>query len=312
MNAYPYVGNGSFCFTNSLRMSLLAAGMHEAPETNFIECLTGMPFGTFYIRPEKVLFPSGAGIEPDMGLTLAIQIMGWASEEAYGGSPDEALARLREGLRSGPVLIGPVDMGYLSYVPWHGSLGGVDHFVVALGMTDTDLRLHDPAGFAYTTLPVEDFLAAWQAERINYGRKPYMMRWGFRQVEPVSRAGMITRALAALGERLRKDWSHPAIVHSGAALCAAADELRGDASPTLTGILTGFTLPLSAGRLNYAAAFLSEAGLDEASSTAHEEAVLFGEMQLPASLGQWHTVASLLDRAAPVEDRLMGLLRGMG
>jgi hypothetical protein len=46
---------------------------------------------------------------------------------------------------------------------------------------------HDPHGHLYATLPVADFLPAWQAKGIGYIDAPYVMRTGFvreREVAP--------------------------------------------------------------------------------------------------------------------------------
>jgi hypothetical protein len=44
----PYVGNGAYCYANSLSMSLLGAGANadELPGPGFLECLTTVLLGT--------------------------------------------------------------------------------------------------------------------------------------------------------------------------------------------------------------------------------------------------------------------------
>jgi hypothetical protein len=73
----PYIGNGDYCFANSLHMSLLAgsARTEGLPSTGFLECLTTLPFGYTYLKEADLFFFSGPN--PDLGLTRAIETLGW-------------------------------------------------------------------------------------------------------------------------------------------------------------------------------------------------------------------------------------------
>src|SRR5262249_19039745 len=143
-----YTGNGTYCYANSLHMSLLGAGANpqELASPGFLECLTGGPFGKLYLRLEDcpVVFFSPPISDPDLGLTHAIDLLGWQCEEWYGDDGQEALARLREAVQTAPVLLGPLDMGYLSYHPNAEVLKGADHFVVALAIEGDQVLMHDP------------------------------------------------------------------------------------------------------------------------------------------------------------------------
>ena len=110
----PYIGSGDYCFSNSLHMSLLGSGAQASslPETGFLECLTTMPFGYTYFKEAELFFFSGPN--PDLGLTRAIQTLGWTCKVESGGDEGEAFARLRAAFQHGPVLIGPLNMGYLN------------------------------------------------------------------------------------------------------------------------------------------------------------------------------------------------------
>jgi hypothetical protein len=100
-------------------MCLLAAGFAagELPEPGFLECLTTMPFGSMYLRLDDgpMFFPSPCVTSPDDGLDRALDALGWSCElwcGAEGTSGAEAHERLRGALATGPVLVGPVDLGY--------------------------------------------------------------------------------------------------------------------------------------------------------------------------------------------------------
>jgi hypothetical protein len=166
----PYAGNGAYCVSNSLQMCLLGATRDQldVPEPWFLECLTGMPFGASYHQRHLRFWPSAPGFDPEKGggVAQAIETLGWACETWHASAPeadagqtgpaDEALVRLRDGLRDGPVMIGPLDFGYLSHFRETGRMAGFDHYVVELALDDQDLLLHDPAGLPFARLPVAD------------------------------------------------------------------------------------------------------------------------------------------------------------
>jgi hypothetical protein len=305
----PYSGNSDYCYPNSLRMSLQAAGMdpHILPDAGFLECLTTLPFGKLYLKLEDgpIALFSSSEADPDLGLTLALKALGWTCHERRGQEPEEALASLREAVHEAPVLIGPVDLGYLSYNPLHNDLAGGDHFVVALAITDDSIMLHDPWKFPCVSLPIAEFMQAWRAERIGYLQAPYTFRAGFRQVEQVSREETIARTIGVAQANLRAEQNGP-VVYSGAhALRMLAADLRAPQPPvSITASLATFTLPLGARRAIDAAAFLREAGLPEAAHCMEQQALLCGQAQYLATHQHYEQIAELLERLAKVEQEI--------
>ncbi|HEX2909138.1 MAG TPA: hypothetical protein VHO69_19850 [Phototrophicaceae bacterium] len=304
-----YHGNGAHCFANSFYMGLRSSGQTDIPEVPFLEFLTTMPFGAFYVRPAHLFFPSGPGIEPDAGINLALQTMGWTCENYHGGSEAEALAQLRTALSSGPVMVGPVDMGYLTYAPGHEHQGGLDHYIIVLEADETQVRVNDPAGWPWARLPISDFMTAWRAEAVDYGQRPYRMRWNFRREQPVSRAEMIARTLVAVRQRLAAEWSHPDLAQGADAICTLAHDLRETVPDPIAGRLIWFALPLAADRLNNAAAYLREGDAIPAADIALAAARLYGETLTAAIQHDWTTAAALLERIAPLEHDLEQALR---
>ena len=84
--------------------------------------------------------------------------MGWTCRLEQGGDETGTCQRLRAAIQHSPVLIGPLDMGYLTYNPY--AFGGADHFLVVLTVEHDHVLVHDPKGFPYATLPLEDLLKA--------------------------------------------------------------------------------------------------------------------------------------------------------
>jgi hypothetical protein len=272
MTPTAFTGNAAYCFSNSLHMTLLGSGADSGavPEPGFLECLTGMPFGKTYLPERRRFWPSapGFGTEQGGGLEVAIRTLGWrcetwyageaAADAADGGAAPEALGRLRDGLRYGPALVGPVDFGHLSYSPHAPHLAGADHYVVALALETDHLLLHDPAGAPYAVLPMADLLAAWRAERIGYKRGPYTLRTAFRQTARVPRQAMIEQTLPLARRNATADPAGPATYGAGAALARLAHDLRGEVPEALAAHLLGFSFPTAARRTVDAACFLAE------------------------------------------------------
>ena len=301
----PYVGSGDYCYAHSLSMSLLGSGaaLDRTPDPGFLECLTTMPFGNMYRTSTKLaLFD---GLDPDQGLTRALQSLGWTCQLDRGGDEQEALTRLRAASQRGPVLLGPLDVGYLTYNPSHSFLGGVDHFLVVLAVEDDHVLVHDPKGYPYATLPCATLLHAWRAERIPYLDAAYTMRSAFRPVEAVSRQEMIRRTLPWIRDNVQRDPGGPEVYGSVRALRLLADTLRAEVPETLAGHLLYFALPLAVRRNLDAAAFLAEGHQTEAARLLHEQALLLGQAQYPGVQHDWAAVARVIDQVAALEERFL-------
>ena len=177
----PYVGSGPYCYSNCLAMML---GGHN-PSPSVIEVLTGSPFGFELLAGHLPLFDP-YGWDPDQGLDTAIDLLGWTCRREGADDDDEAMAKLRDAVKLGPVLVGPVEMGLLLNHPGFGQPIGADHFLLVLDVDDNRVTYHDPHGFPFATLPAPAFLAAWRADTIGYRSTPYTMRSDFRRVREVS------------------------------------------------------------------------------------------------------------------------------
>lgn len=179
MTHVSYIGSGPYCYANSFAMMFGA----DAPSPAVIEFATGSPFGMQLVAGALPFFDP-FGWTPEAGFDDALDAMGWASNVTKGGSAEDALSRLKSALFGGPVWVGPVEMGHLRHQPGKDGPIGADHYIVVLAVEDERVRMHDPQGYPFASLPLDDFMAAWRAETIDYG-KPYTMRTHFRRVREV-------------------------------------------------------------------------------------------------------------------------------
>lgn len=180
-----YVGSGQYCYANSLAMVLGA----DAPPVGVVETLTGSPFGFELLGGSLPLFDP-YGWSPDIGLDAAIERLGWRCSKTSGGTPEQAIERLRSACWEAPALVGPVDIRFLSYQfaapPVGEDEDAVDHYVVAIAVDDETVTLHDPQGFPYARLSIEEFLRAWRADGVDYVDTAYVLRTDFVRVGEVS------------------------------------------------------------------------------------------------------------------------------
>lgn len=296
-----YIGSGPYCYSNSLAMLIGS----DAPPVGLIETLAGAPFGVELYRgpgstPGGMPFFSPIGWDPEIGLDAAIELLGRTCARTTGGTPDEALDRLRAAVSRGPVLVGPVDMGLLRYHPNSGNVGGADHYVIALEVGDDWVLLHDPQGNPYATLPITDFLESWRADRISYTNTPYIMRSEFsvnRKVEP----------LAALKDSL----PYAARWLTGAAQQAEQFAELADAGlpDPARGLLSWFSVGLGARRLNDASTHLRAVGRTEAADIAAEQSRIIGGLQYPVANKDDAAFATGMRRLAPGYDQLRRALQ---
>ena len=170
-----YVGNGPYCYANSAAMLLDSVG--ETIEPRLLEVLSGVGLGAFWLAESQTLFLSGWASMPDVGVSRAFGLLGFevAEEAESDGAPMPAEALARQ-LDNGPVLLGPLDMGELPYQPDSRGANGVDHYVLALGVEDNEVVVHDPAGIPAVPIAIEALDRAWKAELVPYGTGSYR-RW---------------------------------------------------------------------------------------------------------------------------------------
>lgn len=302
----PYVGNSDYCYAYSLHMSLLGGGANPAtlPTPGFLECLTTMPFGNTYLREAQVFFFDGDPV--DQGLTRALETLGWTCQLERGGDEQLALRRLHTAIQQGPVLLGPLDMGYLTYNPNYRFAGGSDHFLVVLAIEHEHVRVHDPKGFPYATLPLSELLQAWRAERLEHiDNAAYTLRSAFRQVETVSRQEMIARTLSFVPASLQRDPGGPAVYGGVRALRMLAQTLHAEVPERLAEHLRYWALPLAVRRKLDSQAFLAEGQKPEAARLLDQQARLLGQAQYSATQGAWPSVAMLIEQVTTLEECLI-------
>ncbi|MGN8118829.1 hypothetical protein [Labrys sp. 22185] len=185
----PYVDSGPYCYANSFAMMFGAT----AQSTAVIEFATSSPFG-MQVLPGGLPFFDPYGWTPEASFEAALAVLGWRLWRESGSSAGEALARLEAALSEEPAWGGPLEIGHLVHQPGMTGPIGADHYAVELEVAEERVLMHDPQGYLYASPPLADFIAAWRAERGDYG-EPYTMRTRFVLERAVDEVAAIREAI---------------------------------------------------------------------------------------------------------------------
>ncbi|HET7769341.1 MAG TPA: hypothetical protein VFN74_11255, partial [Chloroflexota bacterium] len=302
--APAYVGNGAYCYANTTSMLLGSVG--EAVSPGLIEALSGVGMGALWqVEAQLVFFGRGA---PDTGVSKALDLLGFAYEERSSAA-DAAmpLDELRAALEGGPVAIGPVDLGCLTYAQGARGANGSDHFVLVYGADETEVQLHDPAGYPHVSLPLADLERAWRAEKVGYRRGAFRHWYAPRRRERVSEEALFERAMEWFASIYRSEAPGRSLAGPEAVRAHAAHVRAGNLGRGQVGHLTGFAYRLGARRaLDYAAFF--GARRPDLAGLKRRQAVAFGRGHTLAVREEWGAVSRVAEEIAVIEEELEAAL----
>ena len=258
------------------------------------------------------LFFDAFGWNPELGFDQALDCIGWKSTASMGGDAGQALQRLTAAARTGPVWVGPLEMGHLHHQPEMTGPIGADHFVVVLEVGADRVLVHDPHGYPYAEIPIDDFLTAWRAETIDYGRAlhdTHRLREGRRRQDADAIRSIIPTAVRRLAMQADQPMP-PGSLGNGEAAERAAQMIEAGAGNGLREHLIYFAIRVGARRLGDTADCLLLAGYRDAAQIAARQARLVGSMQHPMVAGNLAAAAAALRELAPTYDQLRAALGG--
>ena len=298
-----YFGDVSLCYSYSLAMALETYGYDFKAE--FLEAIMVMGNGASIVKEDEehplVFFDNGM---PDLSISHSLKILGFDYEDFYlknGLEVDleEIKRKLETFLSNGPVVLGPLDMGHLTYNPNHTILYGVDHFVTVYDIDDQYLHLHDPAGFACMKVAFKDILEAWKAEAIDYKRGAYSMWGNFKKVKSPSQTEIYQETARIMKNRYLNG-------QSGVLECYAKAVAENGLNTEQKQLHQYFSFKLAAVRNLYLSKFL-KAYDPEGARLKEELASLFGQAHLSCLKEDYQELAHLLYQIAEVGGRFRDL-----
>jgi hypothetical protein len=296
----------SYCLIRCLHMILAHQG-HDYPVA-WLECVSGEPFGFVYIRSGDERFAVVGYAYHEAGQHL-LSALGYDYSFTSAGEDDAAaLATLDVALRAGPVAVGMLDMGYLTYAPDHQQARGADHAIVVLARRPDAVVVHDPAGYPAALLPLADFLQAWQ--RDIYTGKPYGLWWIGARREAPSADAILDGAIAHARDLFTRSDEAVApgvMAHYGPqALRLLSEDLRAEPQRSL-GALPYFGWRVSGQRCFDGATFLRER-LPGAAAIRWEQCQLYGDIQQASTSASRLYLPDLLERQADLEAAFVSAL----
>ena len=298
-----YFGDVSLCYSYSLAMALETYGYDFKAE--FLEAIMVMGNGASIVKEDEehplVFFDNGM---PDLSISHSLKILGFDYEDFYlknGLEVDleEIKRKLETFLSNGPVVLGPLDMGHLTYNPNHTILYGVDHFVTVYDIDDQYLHLHDPAGFACMKVAFKDILEAWKAEAIDYKRGAYSMWGNFKKVKSPSQTEIYQETARIMKNRYLNG-------QNGVLECYAKAVAENGLNTEQKQLHQYFSFKLAAVRNLYLSKFLKDHD-PEGARLKEELATLFGQAHLSCLKEDYQELAHLLYQIAEVDGRFRDL-----
>lgn len=292
-----YFGDVSLCYSYSLAMALDAYGYDF--KADFLEAIMVMGNGASIVKEDDqhplVFFDNGM---PDLSISHSLKILGFDYEDFYlkdGAEVDleEIKRKLETFLSNGPVVLGPLDMGHLTYNPNHTILYGVDHFVTVYALDGQYLYLHDPAGFACMKVTFNDIIEAWKAEAIDYKRGSYSMWGNFKKVKSPSQTEIYQETARIMKNRYLNG-------QSGVLECYAKAVAENGLNTEQKQLHQYFSFKLAAVRNLYLSKFL-KAYDPEGARLKEELASLFGQAHLSCLKEDYQELSRLLCQIAEVD-----------
>lgn len=298
-----YHGNGAYCYANSASMLLSTIGEDISP--SLIEVLTGFALGACIDAENNFLFFDNCTSSPDKGINHAFEILGFkVVEKVYKDGESIPLNELKDDLNRSPVMLGPLDMGYLTYHPNHHYLGGSDHYGLALDFNENEILLHDPAGFPFVWLPFDQLELAWRAEKITWSVGSFRSWVSPTRVSNPASEEIYEHAIQLFktGYLNQNNFAvkENRLVGKEGIRLKAAQIKGGNISNGEIGHFIHFAFPLGARRSHDFSIFFKDRN-EQLASLKDQQAQLFGKCQTFAVSKRWDVVAQTLELLADVE-----------
>lgn len=294
-----------YCYANSTAMLLSSIGEDISP--HLIEPLTGVGLGAF-ISSGGLPFFSGLMGAPDVGISKALEILGFSFKEESSNKPDINMHDILSNVLSKDVaILGPLDMTYLVYNPKRPKYEGVDHFVLAYKLENDRVYVYDPAGYAKVSISIEDLTKAWKAEGISYKRGHFRYWYLPKRIskptenEIYSNAMSFFKSLYTESDKLALKENK--LNDDKAILEVSRLAKEKHLTESQVGFLTSFALPLGTKRAFDYSNFFKDFN-DKLSKLKSEQSDLFGKAQTLATQKNWKKLSSILSEISEFEKRI--------
>lgn len=198
MGINKYCGNYTYCATYALFDSFLRK--IELSKNQF-EILTSVPFGVVHNNEyaHRILSPY---CDPTEGLKKAAQALNleyisWEAEDSQ-----KAYNRLLNQLAHGAVVVGPLNMGKLNYLPKPSIYDKVPHYITIYKYEGGCFYINDSEGLIGYYITEDEITKAWEASELYETKQAYNLKYVIQNKELPSRKERINIALSYLIDNL--------------------------------------------------------------------------------------------------------------
>ena len=294
-----YIGNGAYCYANSVAMLLKDAGFDYS--SSLIEVLSGLGLGFFINTDVPIIFFSNYATLPEDGINNSLNLLGFDFEEKHFENEEVAFIQLKNAVKNGPVVIGPIDIAYMSHWGKSKDEGG-DHYVLVYKITNDIVWIHDPQKFPSNPIPITDFLTIWEAENISFKRKKFHFWTAPKKKSSLSNSRIFKDALTLFRWNYEKSKNHPKNIKIDEdALADLADRVMKPIPSFLINHLTDFAFPVITKRSLDYANFFREHKKETLAKIKEEQAGLFSTCQVYSMKKDWQKVSDTLKKLANKE-----------
>lgn len=305
-----YIGNAKYCFANSASMLLSSINEHIPPEV--IEVLTGTGLSATMRKKDEKLYFNNQTLEPDLGLQSALALLGIKTiSKAQNDKKSFPLKELKELLTNSKVVLGPLNMGYLTYQPNYKYLMGVDHYILAIGFERENIIVHDPAEFPYSLLPLDDLRNAWMPNgSSSYKKGYYRYLANPKRIEKLSENEIYEKALKRFQEIYTKGIANTdknIYIRGKEAIKFLADKVKHGIEKKELGHYIYFAFALGAKRANDFSLFFRNHNA-KLFNNKEEQAKLLGFAHSYAVKKDWQELSQILLKLANKEEEFEKML----
>lgn len=172
-----FYGNYTYCATYAVFDSGIDT---KGISKNKFEMLSSVPFGIVHGKEyaHRLISPV---YEPLDGIKRACGILNKRYIEKGFDDKNDARDFLLKRLNCGPVVIGPVEMSKLNYIPLSRIYEKVPHYISLYKDENNVIRVNDSEGIMGQALPIEEFMMMWNS--VNLMESDYIYTVGYIESE---------------------------------------------------------------------------------------------------------------------------------
>jgi len=241
-----------------------------------------------------------------LGIGEALKMLGFNYKNKVSKiKEDFPIDELNKDLDKMPAILGPLNMGYLSYNPRYKNLMGADHYILAYKIRNEEVYLHDPAGFPFVSLPINKLREAWKASGIGYKKGYYRYITSIERVNIPTEKEIYDNTLDFF-QRLYKEGEKKAskkiwLIGKEAILYAGKKIKKGRLEENEVNHFVYFALPLATKRALDFAIFFDYQDKDLA-SLKRKQAQLFGEAHTRTMERNWDVLSKIFEQLVKIEE----------